>query len=100
MRLSNPTYSRGQSVTNLISDIYELVKCYTPSRSLRSENFMFLMQSRERTKIYEHRQFYVGSATLWNILRHILLNNDVKKMCQAGIHIWHGDFHNLGVFID
>ena len=46
----------------------ELISAYQPSRSLRSENAMQLIQPRVRTKIYGERRFDKATASLWNNL--------------------------------
>ena len=55
---------------NGLAPIYleELINIYQPTRSLRSEHEMRLIQPRIRTKLYGERRFDKATANLWNSL--------------------------------
>ena len=55
---------------NELAPIYleELINIYQPTRSLRSENEMRLIQPHVRTKQYGERHFDKATANLWNSL--------------------------------
>ena len=55
---------------NRLAPVYleELINVYQPTRSLRSEHEMRLIQPRIRTKQYGERRFDKATANLWNSL--------------------------------
>ena len=48
--------------------ITDLIKPYTPSRSLRSSNKLLLLKSRFNLKTYEGRSFTMAAPSVWNTL--------------------------------
>ena len=64
----------------------ELIHCYKPARSFRSENASLIeMPKNARTKMYGERRFDVAAGTLWNSLPTNLRNEQSLELFKKGL---------------